>query len=407
MPRAPFAFAALLLSPLLAAEAWSSAARGGDAAPPRTSSMSAEDAAPDARELFLANCALCHGVEGDGEGVTDLDRKARSFKDGGFSYGNTPETVQRTIRTGIPGTPMPAFGEALDDAAVAALADYVIGLGPGLPPEPENSELVVTGRPVFVRGMLPPIAETGRLRTRGLLLGYPDGFTFEYRVDDVRLLGVRLGRFVDRTDWTGRGGTPLKPLGQVVVLCEGGDPGPTFDVETPDGLAPLSGRLSSTALIQAGETREVGHLSYDLVDPEGHVKCHAEESIEPVTLSVGSGYRRIVRVVGGHANETLQPRALKRPGLELLRVTEEGLELYQRALPGGVVELSAWFLFHPAGAAFTPGEGAAGVSAAKRFEVRERELVALDAVVVQLSATLLEELGREAVEAALIQELSR
>jgi len=409
MLRAPFAIAALLLSPLLVAEAWSSAARSESATPPDTGASEGESPppAPDARELFLANCALCHGVLGDGEGVTDLDRKARSFKDGGFSYGNTPKTVQRTIRSGIPGTPMPAFGEALDDEAVAALADYVIGLGPGLPPEPKNSELLVTDRPVFVRGMLPAIAEAGRLRPRGLLLGYPDGFTFEYRVDDVRLLGVRLGRFVDRTDWIGRGGTPLQPLGKVVVLNEGGDPGPTFELVTPQGLAPAVARLRGTALVESTRGRQVGHLTYDLEDGSGELKCQVEESIEAITLKVGSGYRRIVRFMGGHATETLVPRALRDPELTPLRVTEAGHELYLRPLHTGAVEVSAWFLFRPGGTEFTPGEGEAGAGAAERFEVRERELCALDALVVQISAPLFEELGRDAIEAALIEELSR
>ncbi|HEX6883800.1 MAG TPA: c-type cytochrome, partial [Planctomycetota bacterium] len=69
-----------------------------------------------ARQLFLTNCATCHGETGDGKGVTQLDRPARSFMDGGFSFGNTPEALFRTISVGIPGTPMPGFDSSLSEA---------------------------------------------------------------------------------------------------------------------------------------------------------------------------------------------------------------------------------------------------------------------------------------------------
>ena len=50
---------------------------------------------------------------GDGQGTTKLDRPARSFKDGGFSFGNTKEALSKTIAYGIPGSQMPAFEAAL------------------------------------------------------------------------------------------------------------------------------------------------------------------------------------------------------------------------------------------------------------------------------------------------------
>src|SRR5438093_1021640 len=84
----------------------------------------------DARALFLQHCASCHGESGDGRGTTQLDRPARSFKDGGFSYGNTVEALVRTIANGIPGTPMPAAPSVLTDADRRALAEYVLSLGP-------------------------------------------------------------------------------------------------------------------------------------------------------------------------------------------------------------------------------------------------------------------------------------
>ena len=287
----------------------------------------------DVRELFVRNCAACHGERGDGQGVTDLDRKARSFKDGGFSYGNTPETVQRTIRSGIPGTPMPAFGEAFEASQVEALALYVIELGPGLPPPPENTELVVKGRPVIVRGLLPPIAEGTQNQTRGLLVGLPDGFTFEYRTDDVRLLGVRQGRFVDRTDWIGRGGTPLAPLGRVVALLEGGEPRSTFARVDGARLSPLAARLRGTSVLLADPRQGSLGASAALFVPfwgarprhalwqssltmPPHATVFAKQrSTSSVSRNVSSAWRGAL--VGGRAvleHPTLEPLA---PGEEL------------------------------------------------------------------------------------------
>ena len=84
----------------------------------------------ETRALFLAQCATCHGDDGGGKGVTVLPRPARSFLDGGFSYGNTREAIMRTVTHGIPGTPMPGFSAALDEAQRESLVEYVISLGP-------------------------------------------------------------------------------------------------------------------------------------------------------------------------------------------------------------------------------------------------------------------------------------
>ncbi len=237
----------------------------------------------DVRALFLANCASCHGESGDGQGTTELDRPARSFKDGGFSFGNTPAAVLRTVTYGIPGTPMPSFESAFDRAQREALASYVISLGPGLPAPPENTEMVVEQRAVVVRGMLPPLTPRAVLQPRGLAIGLPSGLSFEYRTDDVRLLGVRQGRFVNRTDWVGRGGTPLEPLGQVVLAMEGGDPGPTF------GLAAAALHSKFKGSWVRGAT---AGLRYELLDDEGLLHARVEESCTNLAISTATGIRR-------------------------------------------------------------------------------------------------------------------
>ncbi len=188
------------------------------AAPGASTQVASTPAAEATRALFVANCAQCHGEKGDGEGVTQLDRKARSFLDGGFSYGNTQDAILRSITHGIPGTPMPAFEKALNEAQRADLARYVIAFGPDqIVVDPSESEMVVKDRPLVVRGKLPAIVEGAEEWPRGLAIGTPDGLTFEYRTDDVQLVGVRAGRFVNRSDWGERGGTALEMLGQVVL----------------------------------------------------------------------------------------------------------------------------------------------------------------------------------------------
>jgi len=58
--------------------------------------------------------------------TTELDRPARSFQDGGFSYGNTVDAILRTIVHGIPGTPMPTFDGALPESDLRRLAQHGI-----------------------------------------------------------------------------------------------------------------------------------------------------------------------------------------------------------------------------------------------------------------------------------------
>lgn len=262
------------------------------------------------RALYLANCAQCHGEKGDGEGVTQLDRKARSFLDGGFSYGNTKEAIVRSIVHGIPGTPMPSFEKALKQEQVAALADYVIALGPErIVVDPSESEMVVRDRPLVVYGKLPPIVEGGKEIARGLAIGTPDGLTFEYRTDDVQLVRVRAGGFVNRTDWGGRGGTTLEMLGTPVWR-----PGAEFNAATVgvervgEETGPVRARLSATT-IRDGEAE----IEYEFL-LEGN-SARVRERCSAYRNGIGSGYvirRTVVAERDGLSLRTLAFRAADR-----------------------------------------------------------------------------------------------
>jgi mono/diheme cytochrome c family protein len=227
-------------------------------------------------EIYMMYCAQCHGVKGDGQAMIQLDRPARSFIDGGFSFGNTVEAIAKTTRSGIPGTPMPPFGELLTDEEIILVVEHVRQFAPTLQEVlPNETEMVVGNKPAIVRGMIPPIQDGLQLHPRGLLVGNPDGFTYEYRVDDVRLLAIRQGLFVERDDWIGRGGTPLKPLGLVVVLVENGNPNPMFFSKDSTQLYT---KLKSTNVMNS-----FGTLRYDIVNDQGKLYATVSEICTPTT----------------------------------------------------------------------------------------------------------------------------
>jgi mono/diheme cytochrome c family protein len=229
-----------------------------------------QDPVPPARtgaQIYQASCSVCHGVDGDGKGVVVLDRPARSFLQGAFSFGNTPEALFRTVKAGIGGTPMPGFGTVLSDQELRKVVTFVIAMGPEQAADPGQASVMVVGdRPLVVRGHLPPVADGAPEHPRGLLVGTTDGLSWEYRTIDLALLAVRQGAFVDRKDWGGRGGAPLQPLGKIAYLEEGGHPESSFWIEAGRGAGatdgkwnPLHLQLESTTVWQ-GQVKIAGRL---------------------------------------------------------------------------------------------------------------------------------------------------
>ncbi|MGH8495246.1 MAG: FTR1 family protein [Gammaproteobacteria bacterium] len=85
-----------------------------------------EAAAP----LFAAQCAMCHGVEGRGDGpaATALEPPPTDFHDDARARQRSLYGLYSTITLGVEGTGMAAFA-ALDEASRWNLAFYVAGLG--------------------------------------------------------------------------------------------------------------------------------------------------------------------------------------------------------------------------------------------------------------------------------------
>ncbi|MEO2162759.1 MAG: hypothetical protein ABGY29_09575, partial [bacterium] len=132
----------------------------------------------------------------------------------------------------------------------------------------------------------------------GLLVGLTSGASFEYRVDDVRFIAVRQGDFVQRRDWTERGGKPLLPLGKPTLICAKGDPGPGFVAvhESPRGVKrePLHSQLK--------RTWTAGHragLVYWLEGENGAVMAKVHEEPRVADTSAGAGFVRVLRLEAG------------------------------------------------------------------------------------------------------------
>lgn len=73
----------------------------------------------DAKALFAARCAGCHGADGKGGYGPDLS--------GAYEFGKTPEAITTSITKGREGK-MPAFGGQLSSAEIEALAGYLLKL---------------------------------------------------------------------------------------------------------------------------------------------------------------------------------------------------------------------------------------------------------------------------------------
>jgi mono/diheme cytochrome c family protein len=78
-------------------------------------------------EIFTANCARCHGPEGQGS------QRAPSLNVSGFLSSTTDLAIQQIVSLGVPGTAMPAWGDRLTDAEILALVGFIRSWEPTAP----------------------------------------------------------------------------------------------------------------------------------------------------------------------------------------------------------------------------------------------------------------------------------
>jgi mono/diheme cytochrome c family protein len=87
------------------------------------------------KELFLANCASCHGTEGrgDGSGGGMLNPKPRNFHDlNGWTFGSRITQIYKTLENGVPKTGMASYN-FLPPADRFALIHFIRSLATGQP----------------------------------------------------------------------------------------------------------------------------------------------------------------------------------------------------------------------------------------------------------------------------------
>jgi mono/diheme cytochrome c family protein len=94
------------------------------------------DAARRGRESFIAACASCHGEDGRGNGpaaATLVDAweqpiRPTNLREAPPRVGSAPEDLYRLLVTGLEGTPMPAFTDALTEAQRWEVVAYLLDL---------------------------------------------------------------------------------------------------------------------------------------------------------------------------------------------------------------------------------------------------------------------------------------
>ncbi len=81
----------------------------------------------NAQETYQNLCMRCHGDKGDGHGMiaTYLDPYPRDFTNVGFMNSRTEERLIASIKNGVGGTSMPAWGKVLNDEQIKALLGYI------------------------------------------------------------------------------------------------------------------------------------------------------------------------------------------------------------------------------------------------------------------------------------------
>ncbi len=78
------------------------------------------------QELFLENCAICHGVRGDGHGIRSegLYPRPPDFTNAEWQVTHPEQSVTNSIREGVHGTAMPSW-RILGEQRIRDLSAFV------------------------------------------------------------------------------------------------------------------------------------------------------------------------------------------------------------------------------------------------------------------------------------------
>ena len=186
------------------------------------------------RNIYLHMCVFCHGKDGNGGGTaTDyLYPWPRDFRMGIFKFRSTPtgtlprdEDLYRTIIKGVPGTSMPAWGDALSAQDTWALINLIKNFSPRFSKEPQGEkitineplpvtpQLIAKGKELFTKHKC-DVCHGQSLRGDGRLAeSLLDAWKHAVFVQDITVPGYYKGGFeakdIFRTVSTGLDGTPM------------------------------------------------------------------------------------------------------------------------------------------------------------------------------------------------------
>jgi len=208
--------------------------------------------------LFARACAACHGRNGRGDGPAasdlhppprDLSARQIRFRTTATGQAPRPEDLQRTLRNGLPGTAMPAFGDLFSDREVAELIGFIDSLRPDAGPgttlpqpltiptvAPAGSSTLEEGRSLYLLlgcWRCHGVNGAGRGPSAATLTD-DDGRPI--RTTDLRhdpFKGGRDAQAVVRTLLTGLNGSPMPDYGEAMLIGADGDPG---DLPTTEQL---------------------------------------------------------------------------------------------------------------------------------------------------------------------------
>lgn len=120
--------------------------------------------------VYLKDCAACHGDRGNGLGPSApyLDPRPRDFTSGMYKFRSTPNgelptdaDLMRTLENGVPGTQMPAWRKVLTESERQAVIAYIKTFSKdflepavaaiAIPPAPESTPRSITeGRMMYM-----------------------------------------------------------------------------------------------------------------------------------------------------------------------------------------------------------------------------------------------------------------
>jgi mono/diheme cytochrome c family protein len=136
------------------------------------------------QKAYVENCAVCHGTDGLGNGISapSIFPRPRDFTQGLFKYkttapGQPPSDADliNIVSDGLPASPMPYFKDVLSDEEIKAVVEYIKGFSPvfdGASPEamaipariPSGADSIARGQELFATNCASCHGADGRAR---------------------------------------------------------------------------------------------------------------------------------------------------------------------------------------------------------------------------------------------------